>query len=449
VQSFWVGKGESTEAHGDHYGGNPLNISEAPTKFLGMQLSCSQSSKEKAKIVGDAILEVLQTLDSFALPPVEKVYLYKAFALPRFRWTLTVHEVLPTALTRINQKAEGFLKKWWRLPRSTSRDAFREVTGLQSLQDIFELSQLSRFQLARRSTDPAVQTSFAKRLAAPKTAWASFRTLADVVASHSEREEEKKHLKKQQTAALASKVSRLVVQGAWSRVKKEEEADRLWRSMIWGMPSHICRFATQAALDILPTHANLVRWKAPVGAACVCGLRDTLAHSLNGCELKLPRFKWRHDSILTKIASGLISKGHNVQVDLPGFSYKLPTFLADQSLRPDIVVLADSKIFLLELTVPFEENFENAHLRKETKYSHLLGLARENGFVPHLLCFEVGSRGLSSPSLSKLFRDFKLGALKKEILSTALRCSYVIWTTRFLPWENPPLLSSEPAPLDE
>ena len=79
-----------------------------------------------------------------------------------------------------------------------------------------------------------------------------------------------------QATALASKVSKLVVQGAWSRVKKEEEADKMWRSMIWGMPSHICRFATQAALDILPTHANLTRWRAPVGAACVCGLRDTV-----------------------------------------------------------------------------------------------------------------------------------------------------------------------------
>ncbi len=255
-------------------------------------------------------------------------------------------------------------------------------------------------------------------------------------------------MKRDHGAALASKVSRPVVQGAWSRLKKEEEADRLWRSMIWGMPSHICRFATQTALDILPTHANLARWRAPVGAACVCGVRDTLAHSLNGCELKLPRFKWRHDSILEKIASSLISKGHNVQVDLPGFPYKLPTFLADQSLRPDIVILADSKIFLLELTVPFEGNFENAHSRKETKYSHLLGLARENGFVPRLLCFEVGSRGLSTSSLTKLVRDFNLGALKKEILSTALRCSYVIWTMRFLRWENPPLLSGDPDPHD-
>ena len=133
-----------------------------------------------------------------------------------------------------------------------------------------------------------------------------------------------------------------------------------------------------------------------------------------------------------------------------GDHYKLPIFLAAQSLRPDIVVIAGSKMHLLELTVPFEGNFEHAHSRKEKKYSHLFALARENGFVPGLLCFEVGSRGLSSPSLDKFAREFKIGALKREILSTALRCSYVIWTTRFLPWENPPLLSfTDPDPVDE
>ena len=215
----------------------------------------------------------------------------------------------------------------------------------------------------------------------------------------------------------------------------------MWRSMIWGLPSHITRFATQAALDVLPTHANLCRWRAPVGGACVCGVRDTLMHALNGCELKLPRFKWRHDSVLVQIAHHLTSKGHLVHADLPGLSRPLPAFLTDQALRPDIVLLSGTKIDFLELTVPFEANFADAHLRKNKKYAHLLGLAKDHGLVPHLYCFEVGSRGLSSDSWSSFCKKFDLGPLKKKCLLTALRCSYVVWTTRFLPWEDPPFLS--------
>ena len=168
-----------------------LNVFEAPTKFLGMNLGPSQTPKEKAAFVGDAILSVLKELDKFPLPDVEKVFLYKNFALPRFRWSLLVHEVLPTALTQINSKAEGFVKKWWQLPRSTSRDALRQVTGLQSLQDIFEQSQLTRFQIARSSTDPSVKGAFACRLAAKKTPWSKFVSLAGVVATHAEREAER------------------------------------------------------------------------------------------------------------------------------------------------------------------------------------------------------------------------------------------------------------------
>ena len=183
------------------------------------------------------------------------------------------------------------------------------------------------------------------------------------------------------------------------------------------------------------------RWRVPTSPACCCGVRDTLAHSLNGCELKLPRFKWRHDSILSHIAGHLIAKGHHVEADLPTFSYHLPPFLADQPLRPDIVIISGAKIYLLELTVPFEGNFGDAHERKTTKYNHLVALARSNGFVPHLLCFEVGSRGLGSPSWEKVVKTFELGRIKKMVLSIALHCSYVIWTTRFVPWENPPLWS--------
>ena len=157
------------------------------------------------------------------------------------------------------------------------------------------------------------------------------------------------------------------------------------------------------------------------------------------CELKLPRFKWRYDSILSQIASSLTLKGHTVHADLPNFRYSLPSFLSAQSLRPDIVLLSETEITFLELTVPFEGNFQAAQDRKATKYAHLLDLAKTNGFVARLSCFEVGSRGLTSASWERFVKEFGLGAaLKKSILETAIRCSYVIWTTRFLPWENPP-----------
>jgi hypothetical protein len=143
------------------------------------------------------------------------------------------------------------------------------------------------------------------------------------------------------------------------------------------------------------------------------------------------------------IASELQLSGFRVTVDLPGSTYALPFALSGAALRPDIVLVQDIDIWFLELTVPFESNFDDAHLRKSSKYSgDLLAQAKTAGFIPHLLCFELGSRGLSSPSWRSFSRQFKISsACAQHCLSLALRASYTIWSTRFLPWGDPPLLS--------
>ena len=45
------------------------------------------------------------------------------------------------------------------------------------------------------------------------------------------------------------------------------------------------------------------------------------------------------------------------------------------TLRPDILLVSEStkNIIIMELTVPWEDCFEEAHERKRTKYEHLAG----------------------------------------------------------------------------
>ncbi len=78
-------------------------------------------------MAGKAILEVAEKLDRFPLPQHDKVLMYKNFAIPRFRWALTVHDILPTALDQMNTQLEQFVKRWWNMPHSTSRAALRLV----------------------------------------------------------------------------------------------------------------------------------------------------------------------------------------------------------------------------------------------------------------------------------------------------------------------------------
>ena len=64
-------------------------------------------------------------------------------------------------------------------------------------------------------------------------------------------------------------------------------------------------------------------------------------------------------------------------------------------LWPDIVAWSDSKksVLLIELTVPWEENREEAHERKKNRYESLRADCVEKGWICHVIPIEVGCRG--------------------------------------------------------
>ena len=83
----------------------------------------------------------------------------------------------------------------------------------------------------------------------------------------------------------------------------------------------------------------------------------------------------------------------------------------------------------------FEQNIEQAHTRKKTKYTYLEGDIESNGYVCNNIPFEVGSRGhLTGSNRANLSTLHRLGATKmklKTFLQTiskiSLLCSYSIY----------------------
>ena len=62
--------------------------------------------------------------------------------------------------------------------------------------------------------------------------------------------------------------------------------------------------------------------------------------------------------------------------------------------RPDIFIWSiKAKVFVIELTVPYEENFDWAHQRKLEKYEDLREQCVRNGWLTNVFRFEVGCRG--------------------------------------------------------
>ena len=93
---------------------------------------------------------------------------------------------------------------------------------------------------------------------------------------------------------------------------------------------------------------------------------ETLLHVVAGCKsyLNQRHFTWRHDSILSIIASTLKSvQNSDLYVYLPG--YLSPSVITGDELRSDLLITLENKIiYIIELTVGYETNLLNNATRK-------------------------------------------------------------------------------------
>ena len=74
---------------------------------------------------------------------------------------------------------------------------------------------------------------------------------------------------------------------------------------------------------------------------------------------------------------------------------QFPSDVALTRLRPDVMILSGTAriVIMGELTVPQEENVEEAHERKKEKYEELVMQCEGCGWRAHCYPFEVGCRG--------------------------------------------------------
>eukprot|EP01083_Nonionella_stella_P082975 229243_1 len=97
----------------------------------------------------------------------------------------------------------------------------------------------------------------------------------------------------------------------------------------------------------------------------------------------------------------------------------------------------------MELTVPFETNFNKAHKRKMDKYNALTNhlSSRDPINKCNLICLEIGSRGIFSKDNSKRLKDIvsvtgplpnrkQLRRLKRQLEKIIIKASHRIFQQR-------------------
>ena len=251
---------------------------------------------------------------------------------------------------------------------------------------------------------------------------------------------------------------KLTKQGNLLALAKLQNSDLTFKSYIFNTKKGVLKFVLNATLDTLPTNANLLQWGKVISDKCpLCKIsRQTTSHILNGCKVSLnqKRFTWRHDGIVSYVSSCIDRTRYECVTDLPGESLPgggtISPNVTVTPLRPDIVITdkKEKKIYLFELTVPFELNIQKRHQEKENKYSHFLTEITQ--LKPSLVCWEIGSRGFidqENKARLKLLHNFCKKGLKfktfmENISSLAVNASYFLFINRKSPeWETPPLLN--------
>ena len=181
----------------------------------------------------------------------------------------------------------------------------------------------------------------------------------------------------------------LSTQGQFYRSIENIPANR-WVNALTKLPERVFSFIQNATKDTLPHNANLYLWKKNSRKCLLCSQDQTLQHVLNMCEyaLRMRRFNQRHDKVLDVIYSFLnnhLPREQHITANLPNESYKFPQEIANTDSRPDIVFWNNSSISLVELTVAFETNFDEARNRKQARYHDLLedcSKSRKTNFWP-------------------------------------------------------------------
>ena len=242
-------------------------------------------------------------------------------------------------------------------------------------------------------------------------------------------------------SVLGKRATQRSQQGELLRDTPDQAAAKVWSLAVGNLSSSATKFILNAACDTLPHNSNLSLWGRGVPSGCpLCGQKQTLLHILNHCPvaLELMRFNHRHDAVLiviSELVRANLTPSQEMIADLPGSTYQYPQHISCTDARPDIVVWDDisKNVYLIELTVCFETNFEVARERKVSRYTDLVEEAEQHGYKCEL---EVGSRDVVEVEwMDRLKRLMDVARREWDtflviLAETAMKESHKIWNVR-------------------
>ena len=460
--------------------GTTRNIATGPTKFLGQIIGDSPSCTTKAArkhLLGEFIRQ-LNNLDQSPIRGEFKLWIYKRYMVPSFHFHLAVNNITESTCNKMQATAMRKIKQWLGLTRSTTTAIIHHpnVIDIPSILELRTKAKLVFLSSINTSQDPMItelgsllaDDSFLSSQGVPDASTLLLQKARNSIASIGKRQlsnHVKKVFRQHQLKTWDSKLEQLTVQRKFLDITELEACNGVWNRIQAGLPASQLSFLLRAGSDTLPTPLNLKRWRMRIDSRCaLCSHHLPITHHiLSACPIALEqgRYTWRHDSTLNVLVKGLRTALPEARIlaDLPGLRAEenppstIPSELLVTTARPDIVVIANQEVTLVELTIPFNspESLINAKQRKEDKPNYQLALSDldSRGFRSSLITVEIGSLGHWLPgtrtSSRQLLRNMSKSAvtcLLDQAAKAAIAGSQVIFNTRqFETWNaSRPLL---------
>ncbi|KAF8797217.1 Retrovirus-related Pol polyprotein type-2 like protein [Argiope bruennichi] len=185
------------------------------------------------------------------------------------------------------------------------------------------------------------------------------------------------------------------------------------------------RFIHRARLNLLPLNGSQV-WKEDKRCRrCNEADLETLPHVLNHWKGKSRGWQLRHDTIVARVKKALATRCTIISENQS---------VGPNNLHPDLVVQSGNKVYIVDVTIPFEnrmEGFEKAKRLKHDKYASLLPLYSSSGMQVSIVPIVVGALGAWDPEndrfLSKYMSRGYLNKFRKLCVSDCIKWSRDIY----------------------
>ena len=392
-----------------------------------------------------AVLDPPLTIDKLPLHPKHKIMLYQRYVLSKISWHLTIAD-LP--ITWVKQNLDNIVSKfnrtWLEIPVAGTLNIIRKSKnkfglGIILISDRFTQCQVTLGNKLKNSKNRDICEIY-DITKGKNITYDQYKTTREAVAG----------IRK----GIASDTKKLTTQGLVI-TSTADYADKkfvtTWHKALSTLPKNIYSFVIRYLNNTLANNTNLSQWGLKNSGKCdICDGNHTLGHVVGGCitSLNEKQYNWRHDSILSVI-SNFVNSARNIDFYCDIEGYINPSVITGTENCLDMtVILNESTIFALELTVGFETNIEISIKRKRVKYDEMLKHLDRRFSKVNFINLSMGALGIVGVNtqitnmLTALgFKQQEIIYLVKKIICCCIKATYYVFCMRNKAWCQPSLLS--------